>query len=137
MRAFTKILASSVFASSATGSLRTAVVATTSQFSGPPAGGLGGPLSVQYGTGLCMQGLLGSAGNASSSIAGGIFSILGSNVLEPGMFQTIATTTFASTGSILLRDSAPWYRFVDFQFTPVTTSSSALLTVVYHQKGNY
>ncbi len=136
MRAFTKILASSVFASSATGSLSTATVSSTAQFSGPAAGALGGPLSIQFGTGISMQALIGGTGNASSSISGGTFSILGSNVLEPSMFQVIATTTVSSTGSWLLRDSAPWYRFVDFRYTPVVTSSSAILTVVYHEKGN-
>lgn len=132
MKTFSKILASSVAFDVTTPAISTSVAATTAQFG--TQGALGGPLVLNYGIGVAMQANIGQVG--STSAIGGTFSILGSNVLEKPMFKIVATTTVSSSGSWLLRDSAPWYKYVDFQFIPVIAGSSGVLTVILNEKAN-
>lgn len=132
MRSFTKILASSVTFNAASAPFRTAAVSTTAQFA--TQGALGGPLIVQFGTGIAMQACLGGAGATTGF--GGTFNLLGSNVLEAAQFSVIGTSTVSSTATVLLRDSSPWYKYVDFSFVPAVAGSSGFLTVILNEKGN-
>lgn len=132
MKTFNKVLASSVTFDVTTPAISIAAVATTSQFGTP--GAFGGPVQLNYGIGVAMQANIGQVG--ATTAIGGTFSILGSNVLEKPMFRVVATTTISSSGSWLLRDSAPWYKYVDFQFIPAIAGSSGALTVILNEKSN-
>ncbi len=139
MRGFTKIMASSVYFDPTTQAISSSAgpgMGSTGSFA-IAAGAIGGPLSVQFGTGIALQGNFGGKGNASSGAYGGVFNLLGSNTLETPMFQIVATTTVSSTGGWIIRDSAPWYRFVNFQFIPSISTTSGILTAIFHEKGTY
>lgn len=149
MRAFTKILASSVLfgssspAFSTSGQVGPAGTAIASQagsisvFGSP--GSQGGPTATQYGCGIALQGLFGVIGTSGSSANYGCtFNLLGSNTNEKSTFAIIKSNTVATTGPSILIDSSPWYRFVDFQIVPSSVGAyQAFATVILNEKGNF
>ena len=147
MRQFSKVLASSVFFGSSTpafsssGSLGPTGTASSGQsFSISnfgSQGSQGGPTLIPYGSGVALQGLFGGEGNLAAASGGmGTLNLLGSNTIEPTQFSIIATSVVGSTGSVMLRDSSPWYQYVDFRFIPNSLrSTTAFLTVRLSVKG--
>ena len=151
MRLFSKTLASSVFFTSVTPAFSTSAqlgpqgTPSSAGFIGSISifgaqGALGGPLAVQFGTMISMQANFGVLGAVSTSGGnyGGVFNLLGSNTNEKSTFTAVKTATISTTSASLLIDSAPAYRFIDFQFIPSTAmSSTGFVTVTLLDKGNY
>lgn len=145
MRTLTTVLASSTLwgsstpAFSSTGSI--GPIGTSSAGQGfsistfGSQGSQGGPTAIPFATSLSMQGNF--YGTPSTSLNWGTFSIMGSNVLEAPMFVMQASALVSSTGPVLLKDSNPSYKYVDFKFVPNSAiGSTGFLSVILTAKGN-
>lgn len=151
MRAFTAPLASSV-----TFGQNTAAFSTSGQIGpvGIPITGLpnasmanfgsqgskGGPTAIPYMSGVCLQASFGTA-SATSAFPNpaGTLNLLGSNSLEKAnLMAVVSSAQIAGPGMVLLRDSSPWYRYVDFSFVPnaaMGATSTGFVTVILNAKG--
>lgn len=149
MKSFTKVLASSVNFTSTTPAFSTSgsfgPIGTSSagnSFSVSnfgSQGSQGGPTQVTHLSGLSVQANFG-INNATSTFpqVAGDFQLLGSNTLERPSFVIIASSSISSTASNMLRDSSPWYKYVDFRFVPnpaMTASSAGFVSVILTGKG--
>lgn len=137
-----RILASSVNFTATTPAFSTSgqvnMGATTANSRFGSQGSLGGPTQIDYMSGVGIQGNFGN--NAATSAfpsPAGTFNLLGSNTLEKSNFVVIASSVIGSTGSVILRDGNPWYRYADFQFIPNASmgTSAGFLTVLLTAKG--
>lgn len=149
MKSFTTVLASSVSFGATTPAFSTSgqvgPVGTFSAgqnfsigvFSSP--GSKGGPTAIPYGSGVGLQAHFGTAAATSAfPNPAGTFNLLGSNRPDKTTFCVIASSVVATTGGVLLRDSSPWYKFVDFQFIPnaaMGATSSGFVSVDLTVKG--
>jgi hypothetical protein len=148
MKFFTRVLASSVnftattpaFSSSASfGSIVTSSAGQTfSKTLFGSQGSLGGPTQIGYLDGVSIQGCFGQNGGTSAfPNPAGTFNLLASNTLEKPNFVVIASCTIGTTGAVMIRDSSPWYKYIDFQFIPNASmgTSAGYVTVILEGQG--
>ena len=98
----------------------------------------GGFIPVPYGIGIALQGNFAASSTNSLGVYGGTLNLMGSNVPESPMFVMAASALISTTGSVIIRDSNPWYQYVDFKFIPNSSmaSSAGTVSVYLSVKGN-